>query len=101
MATRENREGAPNGADAVQKRDFIRGVAIFPVAALTCWAILTFGGNSQDWGVGFLAVLAAGALALGGVIWTLVMGLTHQTFKISVLGLMVGLVLVGVVGGFV
>ncbi len=53
MATRENREGAPIGADAVQKRDFVRGVTVFPLAALTCRVILTLGGNSQDWGVGF------------------------------------------------
>lgn len=101
MAAKGNREGAPNGAGAVQKRDFARGAAVFPVAALTCWVILTLGGNSQDWGVGFLAVLAASVLALGGVIWTLVAGLVHKTFKLGALGLLIGLLLVGVVGGFV
>ncbi|KMW49255.1 hypothetical protein AC240_01175 [Ralstonia sp. MD27] len=52
-------------------------------------------------GVSDFAVLAASVLALGVVIWTLVAGLAHKTFKISALGLTVGLVLVGGVGGFV
>ena len=101
MSIQGNREGAPSGAGDVQKRDFVRGVAVLPIASLTCWAILALGGNSQDWGIGFLAVLAGSVLAMGGMIWVLVAGQVHKTFKISMLGLLTGLVLVGIVGGFI
>ncbi len=82
-----------------RKRDFIRGAAVFPVAGLACWAILKVGGNSQDWGVGFLTVLVGVVLAVGGTILALVAGLVHKTFKISALGLLAGLLLVGIVRG--
>ena len=55
----------------------------------------------RTWGFAFLALLAASVLAVGGIIWALVAGLVHKTFKFSALGLLLGLLLVGVVGGFV
>lgn len=101
MSIREQQEEGANGASEIRTRDFIRGVAVFPIAGLACWLILWLGRNSQDWGFGFLALLAAFVLAVGGIIWVLVAGLVHKTFKISALGLLLGLLLVGVVGGFI
>ncbi|CAJ0820988.1 hypothetical protein LMG18101_04472 [Ralstonia flaminis] len=84
----------------MRKQDFIRGAIVFPVAGLACWTILAIGRGSQDWGVGVWAVLVGAVLAVGGIIWTLVAGLVHSTFKISTFGLLAGLLLVGIVGGF-
>ena len=87
-------------SNVAARRDFLRGAAVFPVAGLACWTILTVGGNAQDWGLGYIAVLAGAVLATGGIIWTLVAGFVHRTLKTSTLGSLAGLVLVFVVGGF-
>ena len=93
MSIREHQEKA---ARKIRTRDFVRGVAVFPISGLACWMILTLGRGSQDWGLAYAALLAAFILALGGIIWALVAGLVHKTFKISALGLLLGLM-----GGFI
>lgn len=91
------------GASEMRTRDFVRGVAVFPVAGLACWMIFWLGRNSRgwashDWAIGLLLPLLAGsALAIVGTLWTLAAGLMHKTFKISVVGLLLGLLLVGIV----
>ncbi len=102
----EPQERVVSGAREMRMRDFIRGIAIFPIAGLACWGIFWLGRDSRGWAshgwaVGLLLPLLAGAvIAIAGTIWTLVAGLMHKTFKISAIGLVLGLLLVRVVVGF-
>lgn len=92
-----------SAAGQTQKQDFVRGIAVLPIAGLACGLTFWLGLDSRGWAshgwtIGLLLPLLAGSvIAVVGTIWALVLGLKHKTFKISVVGLLLGLLLVRVV----
>ena len=107
MSIRVHQEKVASGTPGMRTRDFVRGIAVFPVAGLACWLMFWLGRDSRGWAshgwaLGLLLpLLAASVLAIVGTIWTLVAGLMHKTFKISALGLLLGLLLVRIAVGVI